>query len=44
VGVLAATLRTVQHSGKSPAGVRSSAIKTHGLPFEQTKTMGQQGN
>jgi len=44
VVVLGATLRTVQHAGKSPATVRSSAIKTHGLASQQTKSMGQQGN
>jgi trimeric autotransporter adhesin len=44
VGVLEATLRTVQHVGKLPTSIRSSAIRTHGLSFEQTKTMGQQGN
>jgi hypothetical protein len=44
VGVLAATLRTVQHPGESPVTVRSSASKTHGLPSQQAKSMGHQGN
>jgi hypothetical protein len=44
VEVLEATLQTVQHTGKSPAIVRSSAIKTHGSPPERTKYVGQQGN
>ena len=40
VGVLEATLRTVQHAGESPATVRSSSTKTHGLPSERTKYVG----
>jgi hypothetical protein len=44
VGVLEATLRAVQHIGASPAIARSWAIKTPGLPSEQRKSVGQQGN
>jgi hypothetical protein len=44
VGVLEATLRTVQHTGKSSATIRSSAVKATGLPSERTKSVGQQGN
>ena len=44
VGVLEATLRTVQHTERSSATVRSSALKTSGLPSERTKSVGQQGN
>jgi hypothetical protein len=43
VGVLAATLRTLQHLGESPATVHSSAIKNHERS-EQKKSVAGQGN
>jgi hypothetical protein len=44
VEVMETKLQTLEPAGKSPATIRSSAVKTHDLPPERTKYAGPQGN